>query len=102
MINLYKRIYFCFISATSQPLELPIFIWSMADSLVFVDLSLLLFLFDNGLLAALDNGIDTDSLVALIADYLFDWWNCQEKPSPDRLLKKDNIFSAVVYTPPQV
>ena len=42
----------------------------MAESLVFVDPSLLPFLFDDGLLAALDNGIDADRLAALVADYL--------------------------------
>ena len=68
----------------------------MADSLVFVDPSLP-FLFDNGLLAALDNGINADSPAALVVNYLFNWWNCQEKSSPDELLSKDNIFLALKH-----
>ena len=59
-------------TALSQPLELPIFLQSMTESLIFIDCDKLPLPLDDGLLAALDNGVNPDSPAALIEHYACD------------------------------
>ena len=60
-------------TAIGQPLELSIFFQLVANSLYGVMADLLSVPFEHDLLSALDNGVDADSLAALINDY-YQYW----------------------------
>ena len=82
-------------TAIGQPLELPIFVRSLAESLAMINYHRLPLDFDESLLAALDNGVDPDSPAALVADYHCDWWNYNKQSGPDELLNADNLQAAL-------
>ena len=84
-------------SATGQALDLPIFFRSVAESLTFLNESQLPLEFNDGLLATLDNGCDSDSPAALATSYACDWWNAVAEPSPDRKLTLHNLEFALVH-----
>ena len=84
-------------TALGQPLELPIFLRSMTESLVFIDCDKLPLPLDDGLLAALDNGVDPDSPAALVEHYAYDWWNSSGPPDPNNTLNGHNLVSAMKF-----
>jgi hypothetical protein len=82
-------------AAIGQPLDLPIFVRSLAESLTFARPSSLPLEFDESLLAALDNGVEPDSPAALVAEYAYDWWNRDAEPCDADILSRGNIKVAV-------
>jgi hypothetical protein len=83
-------------TAIGQALDVPIFIRSVAQSLIFVDDPQLPLPFEDNLLATLDNGIDPDSPAALVAEYACDWWNNEDEPGEDGLLNRHNLQQALL------
>ena len=84
-------------AAIGQPLELPIFVRSLAESLTFVRARTLPLEFDESLLAALDNGIDPESPAALVAEYAYDWWNKDAEPDKTQILSRDTVNAALKH-----
>jgi hypothetical protein len=67
-------------------IEVPILVWSLADSLADVNLNHLPLGFHPSLLATLDDGVATESPSHLVQSYACDWWR------HDRELATAGIF----------
>ena len=61
-------------SSIGQPVDIPIILRSLADSLALVDVSLLPLSFDPEMLDTLDIGIDDDKQCRTVPSYHCAWW----------------------------
>ena len=82
-------------SAIGQPLEVPIFVQSLAKCLTFVRTSSPPLAIDECILTALDNSINPDSPSALIAEYAYDWRNHDAEPNDADILLQNNMKLAL-------
>jgi hypothetical protein len=62
-------------------IEVLILVWSLANSLADINLNHLPLGFHPSLLAALDDGVATESLSHLVQSYACDWWRHNREPA---------------------
>jgi hypothetical protein len=62
-------------------IEVPILVRSLANSLADVNLNHLSLRFHPSLLAALNDGVATESLSRLVQSYACDWWRHDREPA---------------------
>ncbi|PPQ92336.1 hypothetical protein CVT25_008686 [Psilocybe cyanescens] len=82
-------------SALGLPIIIPIIVWSLAALILGVPLDQYPLKLSNNLLRLLDAGVDKDSLVWLVDNYLHDWWNSGAEISMDYTLKPIVIAAAL-------
>ncbi|KAF8225479.1 hypothetical protein L208DRAFT_1306227, partial [Tricholoma matsutake] len=70
----------------SLMIEVPILLWSLADSLADINIEHLPLGFHLSLLAALDDGVATKAPIHLVDSYACDWWRHYHEPGPERIL----------------
>jgi len=61
-------------TAISLVINVPILLWSLADSLADINVAHLPLRFHFSLLAVLDDGVATNSPSHLVNSYACDWW----------------------------
>ena len=57
-------------------IDVPILLWSLANSLADLNLDHLPLSFNSSMLVALDDGVATKSANHLVDSYACDWWRC--------------------------
>jgi hypothetical protein len=82
-------------TAIGQPLNLPIILRSLADSLVFLKEDKLPLRFHDTLLANLETGLKPKVLGALVKKYLCDWWNHPASAATADILTFENLQAAL-------
>ena len=75
----------------SLVIDVPILLWSLADSLADVNLDHLPLGFHPSLLAALDDGVATESPSRLVDSYACDWWRHNTEPAAGQILGTNTL-----------
>ena len=78
-------------TAIGLVIEVPILLRSLADSLADVNLDHLPLGFHPSLLAALDDGVATESLSRLVDSYACDWWRHNTEPAAGQILGTNTL-----------
>ncbi|KAF8238553.1 hypothetical protein L208DRAFT_1241730 [Tricholoma matsutake] len=72
-------------------IDVPILLWSLADSLADVNYDHLPLGFHPSLSALLDDGVASDSPSHLVESYACDWWCHKTEPAPARIFGIDTL-----------
>jgi hypothetical protein len=72
-------------------MDIPIIVWSLADSLALADVSVLPLPFEPDLIATLDIGIDDDSKCQRVPTYYCTWWLARKPRNLDSIKIMDQL-----------